>query len=110
MRDRIIVEKDLLPYGFDILLGAEWFNLFFKYNETAGLFTVTLSKDEEVLVYDEPLMYGQILFQNEYQSGVFPMLDIVPWDESEQETAVTWDNFGETVFLTIQQGDDESDE
>lgn len=110
MRDRIIVEKELLPYGFDILLGAELFTLFFKYNETADLFTVTLMKDDAVLVYDEPLIYGQVLFDNEYQSSIFPMLDIVPWDESGQETSVTYANFGETVFLTIQQGDDVTNE
>lgn len=109
MRDRILVEKELIPYSFDILLGAEWFNLGFKYNETADLFTVTLSKNNEVLVYDEPIMYGQVLFSSMYRSGVYPMLNIVAWDESEQETAVTWDNFGETVFLTIDQGEDDSD-
>ena len=108
MRDRILVDKTLMPYSFDILLGAEWFNLGFKYNETAGLFTVTLSKDDEVIVYDEPLMYGYPLFNDLYQSGIYPMLEIVPWDESQQETTVTYDNFGETVFLTIQQGDDDS--
>ena len=109
MRDSILVDKELLPYSFDILLGAEWFNLGFKYNENAGVFTVTLSKDEQVIVYDEPLMYGLPLFNDLYQSGVYPMMTIVPWDESQQETAVTWDNFGVTVFLTIEQGDD-SDE
>lgn len=104
MRDRISVEKSLIPYGFDILLGAEWFNLSFKYNEIAEIFTVTLSKDDTVLVDDEPIMYGMPLFGDMYQSGIFPMPVIVPWDESEQEKAVTWDNFNETVFLTIQQG------
>ena len=109
MRDRILVDKTLLPYSFDILLGAEWFNLGFKYNETAGIFTVTLSKDGEVIVYDEPLMYGFPLFGDLYQSGVYPMLQMVPGDESEQETQGTWANFGETGCLTIQQGDDDSE-
>lgn len=104
MRDRIIIEKDLLPYSFDILLGGEWFNLEFHYNETADLFTVTLAKESEVLVYNEPIIYGVPLFADLYQSGIFPALDIVPWDESEQENTVTWDNFNETVFLTIKQG------
>lgn len=108
MRDRIIIEKELIPYSFDILLGAEWFNLEFHYNETADLFTVTLSKDDEVLVYNEPVIYGKSLFSDLYQSEIFPALDIVPFDESGQETAVTWDNFNETVFLTVKQG--ESDE
>ena len=106
MRDRIIIEKELIPYSFDILLGAEWFNLEFHYNETADLFTVTLSKDEEVIVYNEPVIYGKPLFSDLYQSGTYPALDIVPFDESEQETAVTWDNFNETVFLTVKQGED----
>ena len=110
MRDRIIVEKELLPYSFDILLGGEWFNLEFHYNGTADLFTVTLSKDEEVLAYNEPVIYGKALFADLYQSGVYPALDIVPWDESEQETAVTYDNFCETVFLTVKQGGDDDEE
>ena len=110
MRDRILIEKDLLGYSFDILLGAEWYNLEVKYNNTADLFTATLSKDDEVLVYDEPLIYGVEMFATEYQSGTFPMLALVPYDESEQETSVTWDNFNETVFITIKQGGDELEE
>jgi hypothetical protein len=101
MRDRIVVEKALIPYSFDILLGAEWFNLEFHYNETSDVFTVTLSKNDEVLVYDEPVVYGVPLFSDVYKSGLFPALDIIPYDESGQETAVTWDNFNSTVFLTI---------
>lgn len=105
MRDRIIVDKSLIPYSFNILLGADWFTLEFRYNETANLFTVTLSKDDEVIVYDEPIIYGHILFSDVYQSGKYPMLNIVPLDESGQETEVTYENFGETVFLTIEGGE-----
>lgn len=104
MRDRIPIEKGLMPYSFDILLGGEEFELALKYNEKAELFTATLSKDSEVLVYDEPIIYGNILFENEYQSGVFPALEMQAWDEAELETEVTYNNFGETVFLTIYQG------
>lgn len=107
MRDRIEINKDLIPYSFDILLGAEWFNLEINYNKTADLFTVTLSKDDEVIVYDEPVIYGVPLFADLYQSGIYPALDIVPYDESKQETAVTWDNFNSTVFLTVKQGEDD---
>ena len=109
MRDRILIEKDLLPYSFDILLGAESYNLEVKYNNTAELFTVTLSKDDEVLVYDEPLIYGVEMFAVVYQSGVYPAIALEPYDESEQEIAVTWDNLNSTVFLTVKQGGDETD-
>lgn len=106
MRDRIIIEKTMLPYSFDILLGAEQYELEFLYNKTADMITVTLSKDEKILVYNEPLIYGVPLFSDLYTRGDFPALDIVPYDESKQESKVTYDNIGTTVFLTIDQGDD----
>ena len=50
------------------------------------------------------------MFATEYQSGTFPALALVPYDESEQETEVTWSNFNETVFITVKQGGDELEE
>lgn len=110
MRDRIEIDKSMIPYAFDILLGAEWFTLEFLYNATADIFTVSLYKNDEVIVYNEPIMYGVTLFSDLYQSGVHPMLDIVPYDESGQESKVSWENFGELVLLTIDQGGDEDEE
>lgn len=107
MRDIIEVEKELMPYNFDIALAGDEFNLEFMYNKTADMFTVTLSKEDEVLVFNEPIIYGVPLFADVYKSGLFPMVEIVPLDESGTETAVTYDNFGKTVFLTI---DDEPED
>ena len=104
MKDRIVVKKDQIPYGFNIALGNEKFNMRFAYNRQADLFTVSLYRDGVVLCYAEPLIYGVPRFQEVYEAGKFPVLDIVPLDESGQENNVTWDNFGETVFLTIDNG------
>lgn len=104
MRDRIIVKKDMIPYGFNIVLGKEKFNIRFAYNKQADLFTASLYRDGNLLCYAEPIIYGVPLFRDVYESGVFPMLDIVPLDESGNEQEVTWKNFGETVFLTIDNG------
>lgn len=104
MRDRIIVKKELIPYGFNIALGNEKFNMRFAYNQKADLFTVSLYRDGKLLCHAEPLVYGRPLFRDIYEAGEFPALDIVPLDESEQEQEVTWKNFGETVFLTINNG------
>lgn len=101
MRDIIEVKKELLPYNFNIVLSGEEFNMAFDYNKAAELFTCTLSKGGEVLVYNEPLVYGRELFADIYRSDYFPMLAIVPIDEAGNEKAVTYDNFGKTVFLTI---------
>lgn len=101
MRDIIDIDKELLPYNYDIELAGEMFNLEIFYNETADLFTVTLSKGTEVLCYNEPIIYGVELFSDLYRSGVFPMISIVPLDQSGIENTVTYANFGVTVFLTI---------
>ena len=111
MRDVIEVEKELLPYNFDIELAGDEFNIEIFYNAAADLFTATLMKDEEVLVYNEPIIYGVELFADVYKSGKFPMISIVPLDESGQENTITYENFGTTVLLTIDdECDDEIDE
>ena len=104
MRDRIIVKKELIPYGFNIALGKEKFNMRFAYNKQADLFTVSLYRDDDLLCDSEPIIYGMPLFKDVYQSGKFPVLKIVPLDESGNEQEVTWENFGETVFLTLDNG------
>lgn len=104
MRDRIIVKKELIPYGFHIALGKEKFNMRFAYNHLAGLFTVSLYRDGKLLCMDEPVIYGMPLFRDIYEGGVFPVLDIIPQDESGNEQEVTWGNFGSTVFLTVSNG------
>lgn len=107
MRDIIEVDKELLPYNFDIVLAGEEFNMAMDYNKAADLFTCTLSKDGEVVVYNEPLIYGRELFADVYRADYFPAVAIVPLDESGNEKAVTYENFGKTVFLTI---DDEPED
>lgn len=104
MRDRINVNKQLIPYGFNIALGKERFNMRFAYNAASDLFTVSLYRDGKLLCLDEPVIYGVPLFRDVYESGRFPVLDIVPLDESGNEQEVTWKNFGSTVFLTIGNG------
>lgn len=102
MRDRVIIDKNMIPYQFDIILAGQPFSLAVDYNKSADLFTVSLYDSEgTLLIAGEPLIYGQPLFSDVYRTGRFPTLDLVPWDESGHENAVTWDNFGKTVFLTI---------
>ena len=100
MRDRIIVDKNLIPYSFELVLANEVFGLSFDYNESCDLFTVSLYKDGELIV-TEPIIYGQELFTDVYMPDTYPVVRIVPIDESGNENKVTFDNFGKTVFLVI---------
>ena len=106
MRDIIEVEKELMPYSFDIVLAGEEYNMEFMYNKTAELFTCTLSKEDEVLVYNEPIIYGVPLFKDVFESGKYPAIEIMPWDESGKETKVTYENLNDTVFLVVNNGGD----
>lgn len=100
-RDKIEIEKNQIPYKFEILLGAELFTIGVDYNQKYDLFTLSLEKDEEVISVAEPIIYGVPLWNNQKQPNVHPAVDIIPFDESGQETAITYDNFGVTTFLYI---------
>ena len=42
MRDRIEINKNLIPYRFDIVLAGRAYTFFVDYNRTACFFTVSL--------------------------------------------------------------------
>lgn len=107
MRDIIEINKDLVPYQFNILLADEWFELYINYNKTADLFTLTVYKNDE-LICTEPLILGTPLFKDIFQPGKFPAITIVPYGPTER--ALTFENLGETVFLTVDDEGDDSDE
>lgn len=103
MKDRILITKELIPYTFNILLGDDLFLLSVDYNATGDFFTLGLADSEgNVIARSEKLVYGMELFGDIYNPTKFPCLTIVPYDNSENEEAITWDNFGETVFLNIE--------
>ena len=101
-RDRILIEKDLIPYRMEILFGAELYTLNIQYNKTYDLFTIGLENtDGDILCEAEPVVYGQQLWKDVKFPGGYPALKIYPWDDSGQETTVTWDTFNKTIFLTV---------
>lgn len=104
MKDRIEIKKSLIPYNFEIALPDELYSVTIHYNETADLFVISLSKDDVVLCGGEPVIYGMPLF-GDIATPNFPKLTIIPLDESGNFNKVTFDNFNDTVFLTVDYGD-----
>ena len=96
----IEIEKELIPYRFEIELGAELFELEIHYNLVHDFFTIDLYKDGEVLVCGEKITYGVPLFSEVYDSR-FPSPTIIPIDKSGLENRVTFENLNETVFLRL---------
>lgn len=100
--NRLPVDKDLIPYSFDIELTGSLFTFTFEYNHLHDFFTVTLSKGGEVSVYNEPVAYGTPLFKGVWiNDGSFPACDIVPLDLSGGVSVVNWETFCRDVFLYI---------
>lgn len=100
MRDRINIKKTMCPYSFNIVLTNTLYNVRVDYNATGDFFTITLKHKDEIIC-SEPLVYGVYLFQDIYQPEKYPLVNIIPFDESNLQTEVNFETLNETVFLTI---------
>lgn len=96
----IPIEKENIPYRFEIELGAEIFEFEIRHNDTYDFFTIDLYKDGAPLVYGEKVVYGVPLFLD-VRDLDFPVVEIVPIDRAGLETRVTYENMNETVFLVV---------
>lgn len=96
----IAIEKELIPYAFEIVLGEETFRFEINYNLDFDFFTLNLYKDDETLVLGEKIVYNSTLFEA-VRNDKFPKVKILPTDLADQDERVTWENFNETVFLYV---------
>ena len=101
--DYLPIDKESIPYRFDIELSNEIYTFEIHYNERFDFFTVDLLKNEDVLAYGEKVVFNQPLFAN-LKDDNFPVEEIVPRTEGGQIEEVTYNNFYETVFLAIEGG------
>ena len=101
----IEINKSLIPYTFDIVLGAENFTLKVDYNEVGRFFTIGVSKNGTTICEGSPIVYGRRLFEDVW-SQKFPKVDIVPIDPSNSYNKVTYENLCDGVFLVIDDGEE----
>lgn len=101
MSDVIPIDKEDIPYMFDIELEQEIFTFEINYNSRFDFFTVDLIRNGEVLAYGEKLVYGQPLFKS-YATNLFPKVKITPKAVGGNVETITYTNFYETVFLYIE--------
>lgn len=99
----IPIEKELIPYRFDIILNNKTFTFVVNYNAEHDFFTIDLYRNEELIVAGEKIVYGKVLFGYQRYTDI-PEVYIIPYDLARNETRVTWDNFNETVFLWLVKG------
>ena len=94
------IDKERVPYQFEIELDGEIFTFEVHYNGENDFFTIDLYKDDEVVVYGEKIIYGRQLFKSIADLRL-PKTPIIPLDPSGQAKRVGYSELGETVFLYI---------
>lgn len=108
----INIDKSQVPYAFDIVLLGVTYTFDVKYNNVSDFFTIDLYKQGTIVEYGCKMVYGKPLFdtitktENNHTSIItktldYPQITILPYDLSEKETRVTYDNLGTTVFLYV---------
>jgi len=101
----ISIDKELIPYTFDITLDGETFTFEINYNAMRDFFTVNLLKNNNYIVQGQKIVYGVPLFLN-HQHLEVPKSPIIAYDLALNEDSVTWENLNETVFLWFLGGND----
>ncbi|MGF9907893.1 phage baseplate plug family protein [Brevibacillus porteri] len=104
MAEYIDIEKDLIPYRFEISLSDAVFTFEIHYNSEFDFFTVDLERDGEILATGVKLVYGIPLFAD-CMDHRFPQEELIPFDVSGINHEVTWSTLGETIFLYVIEGD-----
>jgi hypothetical protein len=96
----IDIDKQKIPYRFEISLSNALYEMEFHYNPEFDFFTVDLYRNKEVLVYGEKLLYGIPLFKD-ITDARLPAVGLIPLDESGHSIEVNAQTLGETVFLFV---------
>jgi len=101
------IEKDKIPYTFDVNLSNKVYSITLKYNNFSDEFTADLSLGDKILVQGKKLLLGESIFGDFAldNSGNlredFYSESIIPYDLTWQEDKLSLDNLGIKVFLYV---------
>lgn len=101
LRPYIDIDVDNLPERFEFSFGNRTYNIEVHYNSVGEFFTVSIYDYNMVpIIIGEKMVLNQPLWDASTNSRL-PLERIVPMDEAGNETVLTKDNFGKTVFLYL---------
>ena len=105
------IEKNLIPYTFDIILSNRTYTIGLKYNQSSDRFSIDLSRNGNNIVRGEKIVYGNPLFEAIQQDNNGNINEdffteiLLPYDFSKEQTEVNLDNFYDSVFIWILERD-----
>lgn len=105
MDEYIDIDKNEIPYAFEIDLADEVFEIEVNYNYAHDFFTIDLFKNGGSLVVGEKLILNRPLFRNRIDIQL-PKVQIIPLDRANSATRITYENLNETVFLYVGETDE----
>lgn len=94
------IEKDLIPYRFDVPIADEMFTFEIHYNAEHDFFSVDLERDGEVLAVGTKMVYGVPLY-GDVQDNRYPAYPLLPLDLAGKSSMVTWNTLSTSVFLYV---------
>ncbi|MCE5168966.1 hypothetical protein LQV63_06545 [Paenibacillus profundus] len=99
----IVIDKELVPYSFDMDLGERTYTFEVRYNARHDYFTVDLLEGDIPLALGVKLVWGVPLFES-METPDFPLELIVPYGDNPEEH-VTWDTLGQSVSMHLGEDD-----
>lgn len=105
--DYIQIEKELIPYEFDIELGGRLYTLGINYNTYGDFFTADLAFNGEKLATGEKIVLNQFLFRELFEDvnhnvdSRFPTDLIMPLANDESIGTLGWDQLENNCFLYV---------
>lgn len=93
----IDIDKDAIPYRFEMQLAGQTWGFEIRYNMEYDFFTADLYRGDELIKAGEKFIYNRPLFED-----LIPNVKIIPLDLSENANRVGWDELGESVFLYLE--------
>ncbi|MCG7409039.1 hypothetical protein MH117_16600 [Paenibacillus sp. ACRRX] len=99
----VVIDKELVPYSFEMDLGGRTYTFEIRYNHKHDYFTVDLLVGENALALGVKLVWGVPLFEA-IETPLFPLEEIVPYGDNLNEH-VTWDTLGRSVHIHLGEDD-----
>jgi len=101
----IEIDKESIPYDFDLELSGRVYNFTINYNYLFDYFTVDLKLDKKILIQGEKLILNEILFRECYEDKEhnldeeFPSEILMPIASSNDIDRVSYNNLGTDIQL-----------
>lgn len=104
MRQYIPVDMSSFPNIIEIELGGGTYLIRIDYNDVADYLTITIAKDDQVLLSGEPLLLNNLVGQD-IPNRDLPLDDIRVMDESGQALDAGFVNFDNGVEMYLDEVD-----